>query len=159
MQIKKKAKNFWNDQASKNDESSSINQESLKKDGTKNVSNDKKIVNNKEIQSYNCKKKNGSIMHLNASPRKFQRKKVMNHTWLIMRVVIQMKSSWSLQSKLVRIKIGEDQNDEWYLDTRCLNYMTGKKSWYSKLDDSINRKIRFADNSIVCVEGIGNVLI
>ena len=57
MQIKKKAKNFWNDQASKNDEGSSINQESLRKDGTKNVANDKKIVNNKEIQSYNCKKK------------------------------------------------------------------------------------------------------
>ena len=35
--------------------------------------------------------------------------------------------------------------------------MTDKKSWFSKLDDSVNRKIRFADNSIIC--GIGKVLI
>jgi len=27
--------------------------------------------------------------------------------------------------------------------------MTGKKSWFVELDDSVNRKIRFADNSDV----------
>jgi len=45
------------------------------------------------------------------------------------------------------------------LDTGCSNHMTGKKSWFSELDDSVNRKIRFADNSIVCAAGIGKVLI
>jgi len=37
--------------------------------------------------------------------------------------------------------------------------MTDKKSWFSELDDSVNRKIRFAYNSIVCAFGIGKVLI
>jgi len=37
--------------------------------------------------------------------------------------------------------------------------MTEKKSWFSELDDSVNRKIRFADNSIVCAARIGKVMI
>jgi len=57
------------------------------------------------------------------------------------------------------VKEEEEISDEWYLDTGCSNHMTGKKSWFSELDDSINRKIRFADNSIVCATDIGKVLI
>ena len=62
-------------------------------------------------------------MHLNASPRKFQRKKgdeshlTHNEGYDSDEVLL-----------MATIKISEDQNDEWYLDTRCLNYMTGKKS-------------------------------
>jgi len=41
----------------------------------------------------------------------------------------------------------------------CSNHMTCKRSWFSELDVSVNRKIRFADNSIVCAAGIGKVLI
>jgi len=37
--------------------------------------------------------------------------------------------------------------------------MTGKKSWFSELDDSVNRKIRFADNNIVCAAGIRKVMV
>jgi len=37
--------------------------------------------------------------------------------------------------------------------------MIGKKSWFSELDDSVTRKIRFVDNNIVCGAGIGKVLI
>jgi len=37
--------------------------------------------------------------------------------------------------------------------------MTGNKSWFFELDDSVSRKIRFADNSIICAEGIDKVLI
>jgi len=37
--------------------------------------------------------------------------------------------------------------------------MTCKRSWFSELDVSVNRKIRFADNNIVCAAGIGKVLI
>jgi len=48
----------------------------------------------------------------------------------------------------------EEKNDEWYLDTRCSNHMTCKRYWFSELDDSVNRKIRFVDNSIVCAARI-----
>jgi len=37
--------------------------------------------------------------------------------------------------------------------------MTGKKYWFAELDNSLNRKIRFADNSMVSTAGIGKVLI
>jgi len=37
--------------------------------------------------------------------------------------------------------------------------MTGNKSWFAELDDSVNRKIRFADNSMVSAAGIDKVLI
>lgn len=37
------------------------------------------------------------------------------------------------------------------------NHITGNKFWFSKLDISIRRKITFADNIIVCSEGIGKV--
>ena len=59
---------------------------------------------------------------------------------------------------MATVKEEEERSDEWYLETGCSNHMTCKKSWFSKLDDSVNRKIRFADNSIVCVAGIGKVL-
>jgi len=37
--------------------------------------------------------------------------------------------------------------------------MTGKISWFAELDHLVNRKIRFADNSMVSAAGIGKVLI
>ena len=49
---------------------------------------------------------------------------------------------------MATVKEEEERSDEWYLDIGCSNHMTGKKSWISELDDSVNRKIRFADNSI-----------
>jgi len=57
------------------------------------------------------------------------------------------------------IKEEEEKGDEWYLDIGCSNHMTGNKSWFTELDDSINRKIRFADNSMVSAAGIGKMLI
>jgi len=50
-------------------------------------------------------------------------------------------------------------NTEWYLDTGCLNHMTGRKDWLVDLDESVKKNVRFADNSTVKVEGLGKVLI
>jgi len=50
---------------------------------------------------------------------------------------------------MATIKEEEEKNDEWYLDTGCSNHMTDKRYWFSELDDSVNRKVRFVDNSIV----------
>ncbi|XP_058746568.1 uncharacterized protein LOC131619496 [Vicia villosa] len=60
---------------------------------------------------------------------------------------------------MATVKEEEERSDEWYLDTGCSNHRTGKKSWFFELDDSANRRIRFADNNIVCAVGIGKVLI
>jgi len=60
---------------------------------------------------------------------------------------------------MATVKEEEERSNEWYLDTGCSNHMTGKKSWSSELDDLVNRKIRFAKNSIVCAAEIGKVLV
>ncbi|KHN24596.1 hypothetical protein glysoja_046778, partial [Glycine soja] len=53
----------------------------------------------------------------------------------------------------------EDDDDQWYLDTGCSNHMSGKKTWFCELDESVTRKIRFADDSVVNAEGIGKIKI
>jgi hypothetical protein len=53
----------------------------------------------------------------------------------------------------------EEKNDEWYLYIGCSNDITCKKYWFSELEDSVNVKIKFVDNNIVCAEGIGKVMI
>jgi len=50
-------------------------------------------------------------------------------------------------------------NSEWYLDTGCSNYMTGRKDWLVDLDESVKKNVRFANNSTVKAEGLGRVLI
>ncbi|XP_027187075.1 uncharacterized protein [Cicer arietinum] len=47
----------------------------------------------------------------------------------------------------------------WYLDTWCSNHMTRHKEWFVSINDKVKREIRFADNSYVTAEGIGEVLI
>jgi hypothetical protein len=37
--------------------------------------------------------------------------------------------------------------------------MSGKRTWFYELDESVNRRIRFADDSVVKAEGIGKVRI
>jgi len=54
---------------------------------------------------------------------------------------------------------GKATNNEWYLDTRRSNHMTGRKDWLIDLDDSVKKNVRFADNSTVKAECLGRVLI
>ncbi|XP_019430380.1 PREDICTED: uncharacterized protein LOC109337785 [Lupinus angustifolius] len=52
-----------------------------------------------------------------------------------------------------------EESDVWYLDTGCSNHMTGKKEWFTSLDETTKSKVKFADNSAVSVEGIGKIVI
>lgn len=45
-------------------------------------------------------------------------------------------------------------SDQWYLDTRCSNHMSGRKEWFFDLNDKVKSKIRFADNSVISAEGV-----
>jgi len=60
---------------------------------------------------------------------------------------------------MATVKEEEERSNERYFDTGCSNHMTGKKSWFSELDDSVNRKIRFADNSILCAAVNGKFMV
>jgi hypothetical protein len=52
-----------------------------------------------------------------------------------------------------------DKSNLWYLDTGCSNHMTGNKKWFQKLDNSVRRNIKFADNSQITSAGMGTVLV
>jgi len=53
----------------------------------------------------------------------------------------------------------EDSVNLWYLDTGCSNHMTGHREWFVNIDDKVKRKIKFANNSSITVEGIRKVMI
>jgi hypothetical protein len=52
-----------------------------------------------------------------------------------------------------------DNKDKWYLDTGCSTHMTGRKDWFVNLTSTQNNNVRFADDSIVAVKGVGDVSI
>ncbi|XP_019451833.1 PREDICTED: uncharacterized protein LOC109353931 [Lupinus angustifolius] len=58
---------------------------------------------------------------------------------------------------MATVKNNDESGDFWYLDTGCSNHMTGKKDWFTTLDESAKSKIKFVDHSVVTTEGIGKV--
>ncbi|KAL8113050.1 hypothetical protein AgCh_020395 [Apium graveolens] len=49
------------------------------------------------------------------------------------------------------------ESNLWYLDNGASNHMTGQKSKFKELDESITGQVRFGDGSTVKIEGKGNV--
>ena len=60
---------------------------------------------------------------------------------------------------MVTNKTTPDDKGQWYLDIGCSTHMTGHKDWFVCLDERMKSKVRFADDSTMLAEGIGNVLI
>lgn len=60
---------------------------------------------------------------------------------------------------MVTTPIDESNTNFWYLDTGCSNHMTGRRDWFVDLDENVKSKVRFADDSVVPVEGVGRILI
>jgi len=134
----KKWKKPWIDYSNKDDEGSSKNQDSNEKKDAKN--DQKKKKDKKDIQCYNCQKWGhyASECRSKRVPRSKDEAQFSQNEDSDSEEVLLMAT----------VKEEEERSDEWYLDIGCSNHMTGKKSWISELDDSVNRKIRFADNSI-----------
>ncbi|XP_059066133.1 uncharacterized protein LOC131857500 [Cryptomeria japonica] len=53
----------------------------------------------------------------------------------------------------------EPQEDVWFLDSCCLNHMTGKSDFFAKLDDSVRSKVIFGDDKEVDVMGKGTLAV
>ncbi|MCI45070.1 retrovirus-related pol polyprotein from transposon TNT 1-94, partial [Trifolium medium] len=53
---------------------------------------------------------------------------------------------------------GKSKNEEWYLDSGCLNHMTAHKEWLTNFDTSKKTSIKLVDSRSVVAEGIGNIL-
>lgn len=60
---------------------------------------------------------------------------------------------------MVTTKEEESAKDCWYLDTGCSTHMSGRKDWFVNLDESVQNKVRFADDSTLSAAGLGRVLI
>ncbi|WVZ16401.1 hypothetical protein V8G54_009383 [Vigna mungo] len=52
-----------------------------------------------------------------------------------------------------------ENNDIWYLDTGCSNRMTGKREFFSFLDELVKGEVNFRNKSKVRVMGKGNISI
>jgi hypothetical protein len=67
-----------------------------------------------------------------------------------------------LNEERSRVRLGDEQepvDGAWYLDTGAANHMTGSRSVFADLDESITGSVRFGDNSIVDICGRGTVVI
>ena len=51
----------------------------------------------------------------------------------------------------------EKKNNIWFLDTGASNHMTGCRSWFSELNESVIGTVKFGDGSLVEIKGRGDV--
>ncbi|KAI5414128.1 hypothetical protein KIW84_058321 [Lathyrus oleraceus] len=47
----------------------------------------------------------------------------------------------------------------WYLDSGCSNHMTGNKNWFTKLDESLKKVIKFVDGKHITSGGKRDIFI
>jgi len=52
---------------------------------------------------------------------------------------------------------GATQEEEWFLDSRCSNHMSGDKKWFMVLDQTFRQRVKLGNNSELAVMGKGNV--
>ncbi|XP_050898040.1 uncharacterized protein LOC127104946 [Lathyrus oleraceus] len=63
------------------------------------------------------------------------------------------------RNALVTVRDGVQGRDEWYLDSGCSTYMTGRKDWFVQINQAAKSKVKFADDTTLSAEGVGDVLI
>jgi transposase InsO family protein len=66
-----------------------------------------------------------------------------------------------LENKVFASFNDSDDRDpkQWVLDTGASNHMTGSKAAFSSIDGGVTRSVRFGDDSVARIEGIGTVLL
>ncbi|XP_050883175.1 uncharacterized protein LOC127086452 [Lathyrus oleraceus] len=63
------------------------------------------------------------------------------------------------RNALVTVRDGVQGRDGWYLDSGCSTHMTGRKDWFVQINQAAKSKVKFADNTTLSAEGVGDVLI
>ncbi|XP_076935589.1 uncharacterized protein LOC143602316 [Bidens hawaiensis] len=57
-----------------------------------------------------------------------------------------------------KFEIGQVENNVWYLDNEASNHMTGNRSFFLELNESITGNVRFGDGLCVKIEGRGSII-
>jgi len=53
----------------------------------------------------------------------------------------------------------EGKNNEWFLDFRCSNHMSGNRNWFMQLDEDFRHKVKLGNDTCLAVMGKGNIRI
>ena len=53
----------------------------------------------------------------------------------------------------------EKKSNTWFLDTGASNHMTGCRSWFSELKESVTGTVKFGDGSLVEIKGRGDAML
>ncbi|XP_073224742.1 uncharacterized protein [Cicer arietinum] len=65
----------------------------------------------------------------------------------------------SEKSAMVTVRDGAQGTNEWYLESGCSTHMTGRKDWFVKINQAMRSRVKFADDTTLAADGIGDVLI
>ncbi|XP_073221577.1 uncharacterized protein [Cicer arietinum] len=65
----------------------------------------------------------------------------------------------SEKSAMVTVRDGAQGRNEWYLDSGCSTHMTRRKDWFVKINQATRSRVKFADDTTLAADGIGDVLI
>lgn len=49
--------------------------------------------------------------------------------------------------------------DMWFLDSGCINHMTGNKKWFSEIDESFSHSVKLGNGARMVVQGKGSIKI
>jgi len=45
----------------------------------------------------------------------------------------------------------EGKKDEWFLEFRCNNHISGNKDWFSQLDENFRHKVKFRNDARIVI--------
>ena len=60
---------------------------------------------------------------------------------------------------MVTTKDEDRFKDQWYLDSGCSSYMSGRKDWFVNIKSSMKNMVKFSNDNTLEAEDIGDVLI
>ncbi|XP_066361284.1 uncharacterized protein [Miscanthus floridulus] len=63
-----------------------------------------------------------------------------------------------LHAQVYLRRVGDEQEQRWYLDSSASNHMTGSKAAFSELDDDVTGTVKFGDGSRVAIRGRDTII-
>lgn len=51
-----------------------------------------------------------------------------------------------------------DKDNVWYLDNGASNHMTGNRTYFQSINESVTGKVRFGDDSRIDIKGKGSIM-